>query len=162
MSKTAPQIIDPSKFGRQAFDKPVFSADTVARADNALQEMSGSFQQWLEEEVGRMQDARLAGEAGGWSFEAIDRLFGASHDVKGLGATFEYPLATRIAASLCRLIETDAGKQLAQRDPSLMIAHVDAIRAAARDHVKSVSNPMGRAVLQALEARVAELNVAPV
>lgn len=160
MSK--PQIIDPSKFGRQTFEKPVFNADTVARADNALQEMSGSFQQWLEEEVARLQDARVAGDTGGWTFAAIDLLFGSAHDLKGLGATFEYPLATRIAASLCRLIETDAGKRLVQADPSLMLAHVDAIRAAARDHVKSVSNPMGRAVLQALEARVAELNVAPV
>jgi hypothetical protein len=59
------------------------------------------------------------------------------------------------------MIETDAGKALAQRDPSLARAHVDALRASVRDGISSADHPMGRAVLKALEARVAELGVAP-
>jgi hypothetical protein len=163
MSKTDAQLIDPKEFGRRTFDvkAPVFDADCVARAEEALKALSGSFQGWLEEEVRKLQAARLAGEQAGWTTEALEALLGVAHDIKGLGATYDYPLATQIAASLCRLIETDAGKAAARNEPSLVHAHVDAVRAAARDQIKSAANPLGRALLRALEARVAELGVAP-
>lgn len=161
MSKPAAQIIDPKEFGRQAFEQPLFSPDAVKRADAALKAMSGSFQQWLEDEINTLQQARLAGEACGWTEQSVEAVFSAAHDLKGLGATYEYPLATKIAASLCRLIETEAGRQVVRRDPQLMLAHVDAIRAAARDQVKTSDHPVGRMLLQTLEARVAALGVAP-
>ena len=56
---------------------------------------------------------------------------------------------------------TDAGKALAERDPTLARAHIDALRASVRDGIRSTDHPVGRAVLRALEARVAELGVAP-
>lgn len=140
---------------------PLFDAAAVARAEQALQSMSGHFQGWLEEEVDKVQAARKAAEADGWSVASLETLLVAAHDVKGLGATYEYPLATRIAASLCRLIETPEGKAAAQRDPKLVAAHVDSIRAAARDRIKNVRDPIGMALLSALEERVQALGVAP-
>jgi hypothetical protein len=62
---------------------------------------------------------------------------------------------------LCRLIETSAGKALAQRDPSLARTHIDALRAAVRDGINSADHPVGKAVLHALETGVAALGVAP-
>ncbi|MGE0597027.1 MAG: Hpt domain-containing protein [Hyphomonadaceae bacterium] len=163
MSKPQVQFIDPKEFDRAAVElkKPVFDAGAVARAEEALKAMSGSFQQWLDEEVTKLQAARLACEASGWSGDAIEALFSAAHDVKGLGATYEFPLATQIAASLCRLIETDAGRAVAAADPKLVLAHVDAIRAVVRDEVRTADHPVGRVLTRALEAQVAALGVAP-
>ena len=161
MNKLKVQTIEPKEFGRKAFDQPLFGAEAVTRADQALQAMSGSFQEWLEREVETLQAARFAAEMAGWTDSALDAVFNAAHDIKGLGATFEYPLATKIAASLCRLIETDAGKRIARADPHLMLAHIDAIRAAARDRIKSSDDRIGRTLLRTLEARVAALGVAP-
>lgn len=163
MTKPKAQLIDPREYERRPLDlkAPVFDANAIARAEEALKALSGSFQEWLEADVANLQTARAAGDIEGWSDEHLDAVFSIAHDIKGLGATYNYPLATQIAASLCRLIETDAGKVEARRDPSLLRAHVDAVRAAARDQIKSAENPVGRALLHTLEARVRDLNVAP-
>lgn len=141
---------------------PVFDDEAVERAEAALKSLSGYFQEWLEHEVEKVQLARVIAMASHWSDESLDALFAAAHDVKGLGTTYDYPFVTRIAASLCRLIETPAGKDAARREPALVEGHVDAMRAAVRDHIKTEDHPIGRALLGVLERRVDELGVAPV
>ncbi len=162
MAKKA-ELIDPRSTGLRTFElkKPIFDAGAVARADEALEAMGDELQSWLDADVERLQAARLRADAAQWAVLSQEDVHGIAHDLKGLGATYGSVLATHIAASLCRLIETDAGKALAQRDPSLARAHVDALRASVRDGISSADHPMGRAVLKALEARVAELGVAP-
>jgi hypothetical protein len=78
-----------------------------------------------------------------------------------MGGAYGYPLVTQLAASLCRLIETDAGKFAARQRPALVKAHIDALRAAARDRIATAEHPIGRALVAALEAEVEHLGVAP-
>ncbi|WP_395648048.1 Hpt domain-containing protein [Terricaulis sp.] len=163
MAKTVVEMIDPRDQGAGPLDlkKPVFDPNAVARANEAIKAMAGEFQAWLERDVTRVQDARLAAEASAWSNATLETLLIAAHDLKGLGGSYDYPIVTQIAASLCRLIETDPGKTAARAEPSLVAAHVDALRAAARGQIRTDAHPIGRALLQALEARVAALGVAP-
>jgi len=140
----------------------LFDEAAVARAEGALKALSGHFQGWLEEEVLKVHEARCAASAANWTDDSLDALLATAHDVKGLGATYDYPFATRIAASLCRLIETSEGKAAARREPHLIDAHVDALRASARDKIRTPEHPVGKALLQALETRVDALGVAPV
>lgn len=161
MKKPGARLIDPKQFGQRPIERPVFDADCAARADRALAEMSGSFQEWLDGDVAALQSARLAGEQSGWTPEACEALLNVAHDMKGLGATYGYPLVGRIAASLCRLVESDNGRAAARQSPALISAHIDAIRAAARDHIKSSEHLLGRTLLQALEAQVDALNLSP-
>lgn len=157
------QIIDPRGGRLRQFDlkQPVFDAAAIARADDTIKAMSASFEQWLDADAQTLQAARLSAEEASWSAAALDSLMRAAHDLKGMGATYGYPLVTLIAASLCRLIETDAGKTAAQANPALVCAHVDAVRAAIRDRMASASHPVGKAIVEALEAHVAALGVAP-
>jgi hypothetical protein len=141
---------------------PAFDEAALKRAEAALAALSTEFQGWMEEEVARLLAARDAAKAAGWDDDSLDRLFGCAHDAKGLGATYEYPLVTRLAGSLCRLIETPAGKEAARSAPRLVDAHVEAIRATVRDKIKELSHPVARALLGELENRVEELGVAPV
>lgn len=163
MAKAKVELISPRDTGLRAFElkKPIFDAGAVTRANEALEAMGDEMQAWLHADVERLQAARLRADAAQWNFIVQEAVHGVAHDLKGLGATYGSPLATQIAASLCRLIETDAGKALAQRDPSLARAHVDALRAAVRDGISSSDHPIGRAVLRELEMRVAALGVAP-
>jgi chemotaxis protein histidine kinase CheA len=142
--------------------KVLFDEAAVARAEQALRSLSSNFQGWLEDEVAKVQAARLAAADGAWSDETLEALLSAAHDVKGLGATYEYPIATRIAASLCRLLETPEGKRAARAAPRLVHAHVDAMRAAARDQIKTAEDPIGRELVRVLEQQVDALGVAPV
>lgn len=164
MAKPNVEIIDPREVGRRVLElkRPVFDEAAVARADEAMKSLSGSFPQWLDEEVAKLQAARLAADSAQWDPARLDPLYGAAHDLKGLGTTYGYPLVTQIAASLCRLIETDAGKRVVACDPALARAHVDAVRAAVRDKITSAAHPVGAALLAALDAEVEALGVAPV
>lgn len=163
MTKPKVEFIDPRDASPRSIrlDKPVFDADAVARADETLKSMSGSFGEWLQADMEKLQAARLAAEADNWSLETLEGLFAAAHDLKGMGATYGYPLATQLAGSLCRLIATDAGKAAAQAQPALVTAHVDALRAAVRDGITSSADPIGRALVRALQNHVDSLGVAP-
>mgnify|MGYP001381459972 CR=1 FL=1 len=163
MSKPKVEFIDPREAAPCAvqLNKPVFDAKAVTRADETLKAMNDSLGEWLDGDIEKLQAARVAGEQASWTDASLQTLFAAAHDLKGMGATYGSLLATQMAASLCRLIETDAGKALAQRDPSLARAHIDAIRASVRDDIRSADHPVGRAVLRALEVRVDDLGVAP-
>jgi len=162
MDNTA-QFIDPREAGvrRLELSQPVFDPKAITRAEQALKTLGSSMREWLEADIERLQSARQQAEAGAWRAEAMDALVVTAHDIRGMGATYGFPLASQLAASLCRLIETEAGKAAVRDAPALAIAHVDAIRAAVRDGVHSEQHPVGQALLLTLEARVASLGVAP-
>src|SRR5215472_566407 len=80
-------------------------ADAVARAEAALKSLSGQFAQWMQDELNKLEDARSDVRAKGMTSETSEVLYMRAHDLKGLGATYEFPLVTRIAASLCKLID---------------------------------------------------------
>lgn len=160
MAKPAQFIMPPNRV--HDLKHPLFDERAIARADSTLEALSDSLEDWLEQDIHRLQNARLASERAHWSVASLETLMTAAHDLKGMGATYGFPLATRLAASLCRLIETDAGKALVQADPTLVCAHVDAIRAAVRERMCDDNNPVARALLNTLETSVANLGVAPV
>jgi HPt (histidine-containing phosphotransfer) domain-containing protein len=100
--------------------------DPVARAEQALVEISGDFSRWMEAECERL-DAARHNVAAGFTEETRDELFRAAHDIKGEAATFGFPLAQPVAASLCRLIEHSPDP--ARIPLALIDQHVDGIRA---------------------------------
>lgn len=163
MSGKNARLIDPRSAGLRNLDlpRPIFDEAALARADETLEALSGSMEQWLVADVDRLQQARADAASAHWDNASLEAMFSSAHDLKGMGGTYGFPIITQIAASLCRLIETDSGKAIAQRDPTLVCAHVDALRAAARDKIKDATHPVGRALLQALETHVERLGVAP-
>ena len=125
----------------------------IAKAEAALKSLSGNFAQWLSEEVLKLDAARQLVHDDGVTAETMETLYLRAHDLKGLGATYEFPLITRIGASLCRLID-DKDKRLTVSLP-LVDAHIDAIKAAVRDSIKTDDHPVGRILIEELERKVA-------
>ncbi|HEY1073171.1 Hpt domain-containing protein [Brevundimonas sp.] len=129
-------------------------ADAIAKAEAALKAMSAQFGQWLQDEIVKLDQAQADIRAKGYTPETAEGLYFRAHDLKGLGATYQYPLVTRLAGSLCRLMD-DADKRL-QAPAAILDAHIDAIRAVVRDEIQTDDHPVGRALAETLEARVAE------
>jgi hypothetical protein len=125
-------------------------ADAIAKAEAALKAMSSQFGQWLQDEITKLNAAQAAIHDQGLNAETAEGLYFRAHDLKGLGATYQYPLVTRIAASLCRLLDDPAKRTEA---PQVLI---DAIRAVVRDEIQTDEHPTGRILAETLEARVAE------
>jgi hypothetical protein len=126
----------------------------IAKAEAALKSLSGNFTQWLNDEVVKLEAARQRVKTEGVNAETMEFLYLRAHDLKGLGTTYEYPLITRIGASLCKLID-DKDKRLTAPMP-LIDGHIDAIKAAVRDEIKTDDHPVGRVLIQELERRVTE------
>ncbi len=163
MSSSSVQVMKPRNLLKEKVGSalPAFDEAALKRAEAALASLSSEFQSWMEEEVSKLVAARDAARTARYDDESLDRLFGHAHDSKGLGATYEYPIVTRLAGSLCRLIETPAGKEAARKTPQLVEAHVEAIRATVRGKIKAVDHPVARTLLGELETQVEQLNVAP-
>lgn len=124
--------------------------DPVARAEAALGALSQHFDGWMADEVARMverRDAWLAAGAG--PGEARDGFHRAVHDLKGQASTLGFPLAARVAASLCTLLErTDP--ETAIPEP-LVASHVEAIRAIFREKARDESDRIGAALAESLD-----------
>ena len=129
-------------------------ADAVARAEAALKAMAAQFEQWLQDEVTKITAAQAAVRAEGLTAETAENVYFRAHDLKGLGTTYNYPIVTRIAASLCRLMDDPTRRLTAP--VSVIDAHVDAIRAVVRDQIQTDEHPVGRELVEALEAQVKE------
>ena len=113
---------------------------------------AANFAQWLNDEIVKLETSRQTVRAQGVTTETMENLYLRAHDLKGLGTTYGYQLITRIAGSLCRLI--DDKEKRATVPLELVDAHIDAIKAAVRDDIKSDEHPVGRVLVEELERRV--------
>ena len=150
-----PQVIQPNnslrmKIGGSALKG--LDASAIEKAEKAIQQLSGQFGAWLQEELtkldhahGRIKEEGLTGDAG-------TDFYLRAHDIKGLGTTYEYPSVTRIAGSLCKLLD-DEDKRM--KAPMVLVdAHVNAIKACVRDQLKELNNPIAKMLAEEMERQV--------
>ena len=108
--------------------------DPVARAEEALSQLSSEFSSWMDAECDRLDVARREVKAKGFIKTTREALFHAAHDIKGEAATFGYPFVAASADSLCRLIEHTP--DVTRIPHSLIDQHVDAVRAIIREKAR--------------------------
>lgn len=123
----------------------------VARAEAALEDLSTQFNDWLLDEINKLEARHQRLKDEGITRENIEELYYSVHDLKGLGTTYGYPLVTRITGSLCKILDDEDKRILA---PTRLIdAHIHAVKAVVRDNIKEHNHPVGMALATELEAR---------
>ena len=138
------EVIVPENKLRKAVSKVPFNPndDPVARAEQALAELSGEFAAWMDLECDRLDTARQRVRIDGFDDSTKEALFHAAHDLKGQAATFGFPAVASAADSLCRLIELTPD---AKRIPALLVdQHVDAVRAIYREYARSDAEDLAK------------------
>ena len=126
----------------------------LAKAEAALKGLSSNFDQWMQDELVKLDAARERIRAEGYNADTAETLYFRAHDLKGLGSTYGYPMVTKIAASLCRL--TDDPVSRLKAPVFLLDAHIDAIKAAVRGGVREEDHPVAKVLLDELQRRVSE------
>jgi hypothetical protein len=148
-------ILPPNAFRNRLGGRlPSIDPSAIAKAEAALKGLSAQFGEWLRDEVAKLEAAHAVVKAEGPTQAAMDGVYARAHDLKGLGTTYEFPLVTRIAGSLCKLL--GEGDARTRAPTPLVSAHVDAIRACVRDNVRDTENPVGRALAEELERNVSD------
>ena len=126
-------------------------ADTLARAEEATTLLKQNYTSWAREDIEKGQ--RHLDDAAGDPARArihLDGLFAIMHNVKGQGASFGYPLVTRIAQSLCKLLgaKHDAGEPMMR----IAQAHVDALKLVLDQKIEGPGGETGEKLAGKLEA----------
>jgi len=101
--------------------------DPVARAEKALEGLSGEFNNWMAIEADRLSAAWDSIRSDGFTDVTRGELFRAAHDIKGDALTFGFPSAAAAANSLCRIIEH--APDLAKVPSDLIMHHINAVQA---------------------------------
>jgi hypothetical protein len=128
------------------------ATDGIFRAEAALEELKSEFVGWMNQECEALENARETLKVKGASLPLTRKVFRAALDVKGQAALFGYPLAGRIAGSLCRLI-SDAPDPL-QIPVVLIDRYVDAVRAVVREGVHQDADKTGTEIHHRIAAIV--------
>ncbi|MGZ3304249.1 MAG: Hpt domain-containing protein, partial [Asticcacaulis sp.] len=69
-------------------------AQAVAKAEAALAGLADQFEDWLLDEIKKLEAVQAQIKAEGLNPENSEQLFFRAHDLKGLGTTYGYPLIT--------------------------------------------------------------------
>ncbi|MEL7481327.1 MAG: Hpt domain-containing protein [Pseudomonadota bacterium] len=127
---------------------PLSEAD---RAEQAIEALSEDRAMWIETDLGRLQEAWQKVQT---DVHEIGRLVLVAHDLKGMATLYGYPTVSRLADSLCTLIETRADPA----DFPLINLHVEACRAAVnKGQEPTQSEAISQSVCVALESQVARV-----
>lgn len=137
--------------GGKGASKDGFDTEALARAEEALAQLADDFSSWMREEATKLESARESFRKAPQTEDGQQILYRASHDIRGQGRTFGYPLAGEIADGLCDLI--DGADEMSAHVLELVDAHIDAIRAVVRDDIRDDKDTTARSL-------VAELKVA--
>ncbi|WP_417471202.1 Hpt domain-containing protein [Maricaulis sp.] len=130
---------------------PIGAADLhlIEKAENALNDMRSDFALWLEDEVVKLEESAAIVRKAGLKGQEGEDLFIRAHDLRGLGSTYEFPIITRLASSMTKIIDMPEKRQVAP--VALVLAHVNAIRAALVQNIRDTSDPVAAELADELE-----------
>jgi chemotaxis protein histidine kinase CheA len=126
----------------------------LKRAETAMDGLKSEFADWIADDVSKLMEARVNYSAA-QDQKNRDALLRAAHDIKGQAATFNYPLISRVAGSLSKLIG-----ELPVEIPiplSLIDAHVNAILVIHKQGMKDAGDKIAQALCAELDAKVSEM-----
>lgn len=137
--------IKPAEFRRMEFEATKVTSDLVGT-------FRDNFRSAIEAIDGLMEHPDY------WNSIWRRQLYRLSHDLKGLGGTFNYGLITAVGESLCGLIKNDGlpdDRHLQRR----MTAHVAALRAILQFDLKGDGGSEGERLLATLRVEKAKRQV---
>ncbi|MBM3556970.1 MAG: hypothetical protein FJX47_15610 [Alphaproteobacteria bacterium] len=135
------QVIEPtSKIADKVSRGGPEPAAMISRAEAKIDEIKQDYGKWLEEDMKILLAAfdKLRIDPANRKTNAR-ALFDAAFDIKGQAGTFGYAALSRIAKSLCRLLEEKAA--IVDDDLPVVLHHVDAMRVVVADQI--VGKPVG-------------------
>lgn len=134
------------------------SAEALAKAEAALSEMSEDYPDWvgkLIDQLDSIHDKCLL--EGADRKRLFDEINAISHDMKGQGGTFGYPLITAFSDSLYTFSYSKG--ELTDDHVTVIKAHIDAMRAVIKGRVSGDGGEIGTALNKGLHQVIAKYKI---
>ena len=125
----------------------------VREAEQSLDDLRESYQLWVQQDLENI--ARLVEDAEtdpGLASDKLHEIKQISHDIKGQGATFEFPLLSHVARSLHKLL--DDADQSHQQLLKLVHIHVDAMNVIVKEGIRGAGGEAGKSLVEMLRTAV--------
>lgn len=128
-------------------------AEMTADAEQALREIKDPYETVVQADLRKINEAIFrATETPACAADELKEIFSISHNIKGQASTFDYPLLTAIAQSLCRFISTSEPAALKEFD--VVGAHARAMATVVAHSIRGDGLAKGRKLLDVLDAAV--------
>lgn len=129
---------------------------TLARAEAVVADLAKDYAAWALADVAKGRKALAAAtDDAPHRGQHIEALFRVAHDLKGQGASFGYPLITKLGHSLCALTR-DRALEYQAKHLDLARSHLDAIELVLSKNIRGDGGKVGGELIAKLESRVAE------
>ena len=127
--------------------------DLIKQAESVIDSMSGEFAESVGHEIARLMKLALDLEEDMAQAEKVmKKVRSVGHELRGQGATYDYPLISDVAASLFRY--TERLYSHVELSADVLRAHADAMRAVIKNDVRGDGGAVGADLVQSLEALV--------
>ncbi len=126
------------------------SADLLRDAEVAVAGLQDDYETRLQQEIDHFS-ADFEAMRGAGAFDP-KRLFALAHELRGEAGSYGYPLISRAADVLCKLLEKRTA--LAPTDVDIVEAHLRAFRTVLDRRIKGHGGPAGERLIDRLEAIV--------
>src|SRR6185295_6268984 len=132
-------------------------SSVLKRAEAAVADLAKDYPTWALADVAKARAAlAAAGDDPAQRGEQIGAMFRVAHDLKGQGASFGFPLVTKIGQSLC-ILTRDRARDYQARHLDLAKSHLDAIELVLTKSIKGEGGKVGAELVAKLELRVKDL-----
>ncbi len=129
----------------------------VEQAEAAIEDMQDQYEGWIRDYLETINTALSEAQASvPPNLDAIARIRKTSHEMKGQGLTFGYPLLTQVGHMLHGFIERDEAN--AARNLDLIAAHVDFMNLVVQKEIHGDGGPEEEQLLGALEEAARKLS----
>lgn len=157
MAPRNPVIIEPPQRARLAdFAGAKFDDADMSKASRAVAQVLTRYPTLMADEVAKVRAAWKAAPRE-LTAESVAETFKVAHDLAGCGETFDYPLVTVLARSLCRLFKQGDLKRPEMRE--VVEAHIAALQAVVRDNVRGHGGDVGLALAAELDRAITKFEL---
>lgn len=128
------------------------NADTIRRAEEAVSKLSEQYRDWVRGDLAKLRDCMASAGGGGEArAAAYKEVRHIAHDLRGQGATFGYPLVSRLAQSISQTL-----KERAADDDSdaVLSAHFDALAQVIEKDVADAGSAAAKEIIATLETAI--------
>ncbi len=155
-----PQYIYPPNTLKNKVTVDAGSVDLVAieQAERAIMDMKGDYLEWVVEDIEKLQgayDKAVADSAN--RAAAQEDIYGFTHDIKGQGGSFGYPLMTAVGNHLCKFIEGVDGT-LSDAQLEVVKVHIDTMRLVIMEKMEGDGGKAGEKLLKGLVAVITKMS----
>lgn len=122
--------------------------EAILRALGAAEVLMDEYQGWAVDELDALWRSFKEARPGVSDADKVQDMFDKSHEIRGHGGSFKFPVISSIGDSLCKLLEGHSRLNTAQLEA--VKVHILAMKAVFRQQIKGDGGEVGRAIPELL------------